>query len=509
VTRASRLVAVVLLALVAVAAACLVRPWFAPTAALAIHAAVAAGGLCVAVLAIDRYRRARDPYDVFAGVGLAVLALHEAALGAGGQWLPQVIAGRGGEGPQLPSDPVANAWLLGGWAVAGLCVAAAIRSRDRRGRPPTRPATVVAAAVAGSIAVGLLAFVQSDANFPGYSLDLRAPHEWGEPRFWPGGRWWIPTAIAAAAWAAATLRQAVRNSDPRATWFAVAGALSIGVVLGSAAWPTSAYGWATPAELLSFLVVAAALQAELVSGRAEATRMRRATDRAAAITEGRAEIASMIAHELRGPVTTVKGLATTGARHADSLSDAEKTEFFELIDQESRRLLHIVDETSTALKVDAGTITYDVRPENLAVVVADGADRAGHDGHPLSVEAEPDVVVPLDRLRITQTVTQIVENAANFSPAGEPIVVRARREGGLAVIEVLDRGPGIAAEDRERAFERFAHLRPRGYEEVPGSGLGLFICRAHVLAHGGTISIEGHPQEGTMLRICLPMEGNG
>jgi signal transduction histidine kinase len=495
--------------MLAVAAACLARPWYAPTAALAIHAAVAAAGLCVAALAIDRYRRARDSYDLFTGVGLVVLTLHEALLGAGGRWLPQVIAGKKGYGPGLQPDPAANAWLLGGWAVAGVCVAAAISSRDRRGRPPIRPVTVVAAAAAGSIAVAVLAFVLADESFPGFFFDLRMPHTWGEPRFWPGGRWWIPTAIAAIAWAAAMLRQATRPSDPRATWFAVAGALSIGVVAGTAAWPTSAYGWATPAELLSLLVLAVVLWGSLESERAEISRMRRATDRAQEITGGRAEIASTIAHELRGPVATVKGLATTAARHADTLSDAEKTEFFELIDQESRRLLHIVDETSTALKVDAGTITYDMRPENLAVVVTEGADRAGHEGHELTVEAEPDVLVPLDRMWITQTVTQIVENAANFSPAGAPILVRARGEGGVGVIEVLDAGPGIAAEDRERAFERFAHLRPKGYEQVPGAGLGLFLCRAHVLAHGGSISVEARAEGGTMLRIDLPMEGNG
>jgi hypothetical protein len=127
--------------MLAVAAACLARPWYAPTAALAIHAAVAAAGLCVAALAIDRYRRARDSYDLFTGVGLVVLTLHEALLGAGGRWLPQVIAGKKGYGPGLQPDPAANAWLLGGWAVAGVCVAAAISSRDRRGRPPIRPVT--------------------------------------------------------------------------------------------------------------------------------------------------------------------------------------------------------------------------------------------------------------------------------------------------------------------------------------------------------------------------------
>jgi two-component system sensor histidine kinase KdpD len=239
------------------------------------------------------------------------------------------------------------------------------------------------------------------------------------------------------------------------------------------------------------------------------TQMRRATDRAQEVMGGRAELASMIAHELRGPVSTVKGLATTGAHHYDSLSDADRKEFFGLIDQESRRLLRIVDETSLALKIDAGTLTYEIRPEDLAVAVTDGANKADAGDHPVRVDAAADIRLPLDRLRITETVSELVNNAARFSPAGTPIEVRARREGDRGVIEVVDRGAGIAPEHRPGAFEKFAHFRPKGYEEVPGTGLGLFICRAHVQAHGGRINVEDGREGGTMLAISLPMEGNG
>ncbi len=76
-----------------------------------------------------------------------------------------------------------------------------------------------------------------------------------------------------------------------------------------------------------------------------------------------------------------------------------------------------------------------------------------------------------------------------------------------AVIEVTDEGPGIPAAQREEVFQRFTRWRPRGYEEQPGNGLGLFICRGLVAEHQGEMSVEDGPDGGTMLRVRLPLEG--
>jgi signal transduction histidine kinase len=454
-----------------------------------------------AALAFIRHRDTGDPHALLVGAGFAVLSAQTLLLAG-----TSVAADRPWS-PAWGDRPVPSLGWMWAWTLAALCFLLASPWWERRGRPPLRAGSVLTIAAA-ALAAGDLLLAFTRARFAAVE---DAAFTAGEPF---GRTTWLHwtlgiTAAVLLGVAGHRERVAARGMDTDHAWLGAAWIVAVGALVLYLAWPVQFRPLLIPGAILPPLAAGLAFTGFLVSGRAEASRMRRATDRAAAITEGRAEIASMIAHELRGPVTTVKGLATTGARHADSLSDAEKTEFFELIDRESRRLLRIVDQTSTALKVDAGTTTYDVRPENLAVVVTDGADRAGHEGHPLTVESEPDLLVPLDRLRITQTVTQLVENAANFSPPGAPILVRARADGGLAVIEVLDRGPGISPADREQAFERFAHLRPRGYEEVPGTGLGLFICRAHVLAHGGTISMEGRPEGGTMLRITLPMGGNG
>ena len=219
----------------------------------------------------------------------------------------------------------------------------------------------------------------------------------------------------------------------------------------------------------------------------------------------RAELGSMIAHELKNPLMSIKGLATTATRLYPSMSDEERLEFFELIDAEASRMKLVTDETSTALKIDAGALVYDIRPEDFGKVVENAAWGAPIGGHAIVVEAEEDLTVPVDLIRVAEIVAHLVDNAVKFSPPDSPIEVRAYRgESGEAVLEVADRGPGIAADKRDAVFARYARWRPPGYEETPGAGLGLFICRAHARAHGGRIDVVDEPERGTMLRVVLP-----
>jgi two-component system sensor histidine kinase KdpD len=222
----------------------------------------------------------------------------------------------------------------------------------------------------------------------------------------------------------------------------------------------------------------------------------------------RAELTSMIAHELKNPLMSIKGLAATGTRLYESMTDEERKDFFRLIDSESTRLKLVLDELSTALKIDAGVLVYDIRAEPLGPVVEETVWRFAAGDHPVQVETETDVSVAIDRGRFEEVLTNLLDNAAKFSPPDGPIRVRAfRNREDSASVEVIDAGPGIPPEQRASVFGRFSRSRPPGYEDVSGAGLGLFIAAAHIKAHGGRFDIEEGPARGTMLRLTVPLGG--
>lgn len=232
---------------------------------------------------------------------------------------------------------------------------------------------------------------------------------------------------------------------------------------------------------------------------------RAGTEAAASI----AELVSRLAHEVRGPLSTLRGLVGTALTHYDGLSDEERREFLALMREEAERLEATVEEVVLALRLDAGAVRIDRRPHDLAEVVRSAAGSEDVADHPLEVDAGAAVVASVDPTHLSTVVRALVRNAATFSPPVAPIVVRLRRDGDDAVLEVLDRGPGIPPERRDEAFERFTVWRPRGYEAASGPGLGLSIARSIVREHGGSIAIDDAPGGGTMLAVRLPLEDRG
>jgi len=441
--------------------------------------------------AVLGYRQTRDPSLLLVAAGTGAVALVAAGLGAVLFFVSPDF------GPDFPRR-VGYLGLAGLLALTGNLVAI-VPLRDRRGRPPLRPRTVVLATLTGVAAyIALVVALPIDVLLDDLSggFGPLAP---------------VTMAALAAGGAAITIRTIGRGG--RFAW--IVGAGTALVVLGAGSLLVLSQAnvdviqigalWTELGRGLSSIALVGFVLASLT---VEASRARRATDRAAEVMEGRAEIAATIAHDVRGPVGTIKGLATTTRKSYDRLGDPERLEFIGMIEQESGRLLRLVDQVAMALKIDAGALdlhrrTQAVEPMLLHAVTQIETDRE------VSILAARELQAAIDTRWFAEAVAQGVDNALRFSPPDTSVHVRAHADGPDVVVEIEDAGPGIDQEQREALFGKFSRWRPSGYEDRTGSGLGLFICRGIARTHGGDATLDAATTGGTMLRIRVPVDGDG
>jgi signal transduction histidine kinase len=391
----------------------------------------------------------------------------------------------------LPFDVWQSAWLVAGLAFAAATLGPGLPWLRRIRASASTPGALVVLAL---LDVGWAAV---DRRIPG----ALTPSELTPFSRTATDQWLLGVALALLFVVAAWRVVAARPRTLLGGALMLAGAAQILF----AARPTSYRPLVQPGDGYELLVPAFALAWALLA--------RRSAPAEEGLATTRSQLATVIAHELRNPLMAIKGLASTGSRLYETMSDAERREFFQNIDDESSRLKAIVDHTSTALRIDAGRVTYLPRTESLTELVEDAVWRAPLREHPVMLEVDPGLKVNCDRERVADVIRELLDNAAKYSPTEEPIEVRAfRTPERLAMVEVEDRGPGLPPEAGDRIFERFVRHRPKGYEQVEGAGLGLFISRAHVTAQGGRIWLEPARSEetggggGTIARFTLPLE---
>jgi two-component system, OmpR family, sensor kinase len=214
-------------------------------------------------------------------------------------------------------------------------------------------------------------------------------------------------------------------------------------------------------------------------------------------------------HELRTPVTTIRGYAEL--YRGGGLDDpTELEEAMRRTEQESVRMGRLVDDLLQLARLDQGRPLVQ-QPVDLAAVVADaGRDaRAVAPERAITVDADGPLVVIGDEDRLRQVVANVVGNALVHTEAGTAIEVRAARRDGSARIEVTDHGDGMDPEVAARAFERFFRADPSRSRHRGGSGLGLSIVQAVSSAHGGTVALDTAAGSGTTVVIEVPLADPG
>jgi signal transduction histidine kinase len=191
---------------------------------------------------------------------------------------------------------------------------------------------------------------------------------------------------------------------------------------------------------------------------------------------------SLVIHELRNPLVGIDAAARVLAGELGAHPGARRAS---AIASEARHLLAMLESVADAEAAASGRLRSSLRPLDLAALVRDTVGGMHLDGHPVSVTAEGSVIVRADAGRIRQVLRNLLMNAAQYSPRGAPIDVSVTRTASSARVEVRDRGPGIPPGERRKLFRKFARLSTA--DGTRGSGLGLYICRAIVEDHEGTI----------------------
>jgi signal transduction histidine kinase len=220
----------------------------------------------------------------------------------------------------------------------------------------------------------------------------------------------------------------------------------------------------------------------------------------------RAELVSGISHELKTPITLVRLYSETLLRQS-GFSDEERLGFYRIIARESTRLGRLIDQVLTFSRVDRGGQSYHLEPADLAPVVSgvvdDYREYLEHLGFCLRQQV-PESLPPVrfDGTAISQALLNLLDNAVKYSGKSRHIGVRVAVQDAQVAVEVEDHGVGIAPEDQDRIFERFYRV-PNGSGKG-GYGLGLFLVRHIMEAHGGRAEVESAPGQGSRFRLVLP-----
>jgi len=219
------------------------------------------------------------------------------------------------------------------------------------------------------------------------------------------------------------------------------------------------------------------------------------------------EFVSTVSHELRTPLGFIKGYTTTLLRNDAEWDSAARLEFLKIIDEEADRLRELIDNLLDSSRLESGTLSMTLEPVRLSTLLRDTVSRAQalYPGMPLRIDVPDELpILQVDATRLSQVLDNLLSNADKYAQGAE-VSVSARVEGPAVVVRVRDLGPGIPPQHQARLFERFFRV-PGAKSMIRGTGLGLYICRKIVEAHGGEILVESVAGGGTCFAFSLPLE---
>ncbi len=211
-------------------------------------------------------------------------------------------------------------------------------------------------------------------------------------------------------------------------------------------------------------------------------------------------------HELKTPVTTIKGFSQMLSEKLKNIKDEESRYFLSKINNQVEKLDHLINDLLDVSRIETGKLKFEKKEIELSALTHGLVENFQYiiTSHSLSFVSEGSFWVEGDTQRIEQVITNLITNAVKYSPADSKIIVSLKAKDGKARIEVEDFGFGISEKDQEKVFNRFFQSKHKNRKIYPGLGLGLYIAKTIIKHHGGELNFVSKKSGGTIFYITLP-----
>jgi signal transduction histidine kinase len=233
--------------------------------------------------------------------------------------------------------------------------------------------------------------------------------------------------------------------------------------------------------------------------------LKRTLERQRRLDQLKNDFVGMVAHDLRSPITVIAGFAELLSGHGRALSEEERVKYLDLIAGNVQSLSRLVDDVLKVAEVDSSEFQLEIQPFDLAKLIEKTVVEVSASDVALRTDVPEDLPLALgDEGRCRQVLGNLVSNAVKFSPEHAPVTVSVTSRERELEVAVRDEGPGIAASEVPRLFERFSRLQNAASAKAKGTGLGLYICRQLVEAQGGRIWVDSTLGAGSTFRYTVP-----
>ncbi len=225
------------------------------------------------------------------------------------------------------------------------------------------------------------------------------------------------------------------------------------------------------------------------------------------LDQTRSEFVSLVSHQIRAPLTNMGGAVQRMQADCGAINPT-CMRMFTILEKQVSRLDRLVQDVLNAARLEAGEFLLHLEPISIMATARQASReiRARSLGRPIELEDKPGLpLVYADRDRVVEVLSNLLDNADKYSPPGKQIAIQVRADQTEVTVSVRDRGPGVPPQDLGRVFDKFYRADSSDAQAVYGYGLGLYVCWQLMVAQGGRIWAENHPDGGALFSIALPV----